>query len=115
MSSGSSNLQAGAECEESDPLTTHCALCVHHAALTHTDTQECACGTCTPMMCDGADWYIRAVFLGPALPAPQYVGSSHPAAPGRVDKDAEKQELQVTNKDAIMPATDDLIHNRLIF
>ena len=26
MSSGSSNLQAGAECEESDPLTTPCVV-----------------------------------------------------------------------------------------
>ena len=41
MSSGSSNLQAGAECEESDPLTTHCALCVHHAAQTHRHTGVC--------------------------------------------------------------------------
>ena len=45
------------------------------------------------MMCDGADWYIRGVFLGPAT-APLYAPA--PSAPGWLDKDAENQELQLT-------------------
>ena len=67
MSSGSSNLQiAGAECEESDPLTTR-QQCVPRTTLT---IRSSACGTCTTMMCDGADWYIRPVFLDPQYPLP---------------------------------------------
>ena len=44
-----------------------------HSVLYHAHTSS-ACGTCTTMMCDGADWNIRPVFLGPATD-PQYTSA----------------------------------------
>ena len=67
------------------------------------------------MMCDGADWYFRGVFLGPAVllvPAqsasrvvcasPQYVDQQwdvnpRPSARELLDKDVKNQDSQ-TNK-----------------
>ena len=122
MSSGSSNLQiAGAECEESDPLTTrqcvprsaHCVPPFHTAVCTtqHTDhmyhAHTSACGTCTTMMCDGADWYIRPVFLGPAS-APQYLFTIQHLDGSTLDK--ENQEPTISGiKYPIFLATEYLI------
>ena len=67
------------------------------------------------MMCDGADWYFRGVFLGPAAPcvppqsashvvcaSPQYVDQQwdvnpRPSALELLDKDVKNQDSQ-TNK-----------------
>ena len=65
------------------------------------------------MMCDGADWYFRGVFLGPAAPvcvpaqsashvvcaSPQYVDQQwdvnpRPSARELLDKDVENQDSQ---------------------
>ena len=64
------------------------------------------------MMCDGADWYFRGVFLGPAAPcvppqsashivcaSPQYVDQQwdvnpRPSARELLDKDVKNQDSQ---------------------
>ena len=74
------------------------------------------------MMCDGADWYFRGVFLGPAAPcvpaqsashivcaSPQYVDQQwdvnpHPSARELLDKDVKNQDSR-TNKLANLNVT----------